>query len=576
MTRKLIQICVVLLVLGKSYSQTYPQYTRQPMDVAPDISGGFCVMRAHHFHLGLDFRTQRKEGWNIYSVEDGWIKRIKISHYGYGLAIQVQHKDGYVSHYGHLSGYAPPIAQYVKDLQYKNRSYEIEVFPKPGEIPVTRGMVIGYSGNTGGSQGPHLHFEIRDSTNTYVYNPLLFGIKISDTKAPKLKGLRFYTYGKTPVNHDIKVNKYGTLYMSSSTLYAETSWGLAYKAVDPQNGSGFHNSVYHTQLFVDDELAFEFKLDKLKIDDQRSSDYHMDYTYWVDHAEYYEKLFLEESNAELLGIYTKGLKKVMYSLSTGNHKVKLRLADFYKNTTEFSFTLHFTNIPTNVEGGPAMKYNQEYSTAAALKEIKVTIPAYGLFEDRLDRLEPVITSTQNEMGEMNFSFGTKYIPIRYSYLIEVATNHIKIPQEKLCVVYYQKDGKMKYYNPVTTTANSITIESRDMGSFSVWADTTRPKISKMSIRDSFYIMYNSKILTYADDNLSSVHKYNAYIDGVWHLTSYEYKEDLLTTVLPEGLSPGPHTFEIEIMDERKNKAYRKLTIFVTMNADDLLLNKKRK
>lgn len=574
MLKRCLYIYICLLAVNLT-AQTYPQYDQPPMNVAPDISGGFCVMRAHHFHLGLDFRTQRKEGWSVYAIEQGWIKRIKISHYGYGLLIQVQHPDGYVSHYGHLSGYASPIDKYVRDIQYEKKSYEIEVFPKPGEIPVYKGQVIGYSGNTGGSQGPHLHFEIRDSTNNYVYNPLLFGVKISDTKAPKLKGLRFYTDGKT-VNYDVKVNKYGTLYMSSSTLYASSWWKLAYKAVDPQNGSGFNNSVYHTQLFVDDELAFEFQLDKLKIDDQRSSDYHMDYAYWVDHEEYYEKLFLEESNAELLSIYTKGLKDAFHLLSTGNHKVKLRLADYYKNTTDFSFTLNFTAGQYKMDDDTwKIKYRNEYKTSTSNDEVKIVIPPYALFYN-IGALGLFITSTQNSMGEMDFSFGNKYIPLRYPYTIEVKTNHSKVPQDKLCVVYHQKNGKLKYYNPVSSTANSITIEPKDMGNFSVWADTTKPVISKMSVKDSFYVMYNSKILTYAEDELSSVHKYNAYIDGKWELTSYEYKEDLLTTVLPAGLSPGPHTFEIEVMDERKNKVYKKLTIFITMNAADLSLNKRRK
>jgi len=569
-------IFVIVFALGGLTAQNYPQYTQQPMSVAPDISGGFCVMRSHHFHLGLDFRTQRKEGWNIFAIQDGWIKRIKISHYGYGLLIQVQHPDGFVSHYGHLKGYAPPIDKYVKDAQYKAQSYEIELYPKPNEIPVFKGQVIAYSGNTGGSTGPHLHFEIRDSSNTYVYNPLLFGIKIADTKAPKLKGLRLYSGGKTPVNYDVKVNKYGTLYMSSSTLYATSWWKLAYKAEDPQDGSGFKNSVYHTQLFVDDDLAFEFKLDKMKIDDQRSSDYHMDYEYWVDHAEYYEKLFLEDGNADVLSIYTKGLKEVVSTLSTGNHKIKLRLADYYKNTTEFSFTLNFTNQTPANELTPVVKFKEKYTTATAGNEVQITIPAYALYYNMSKKLEPTITSTQNEIGEVNFSFGTKYIPVRYPYSAVIKTNHTKIPQDKLCVVYYNKEGKMKYYNPVSSTANSITVDLKDMGNFSVWADTTKPVISKMSVKDSFYVMNTGKIITYATDNLSSVYKYHAYIDGVWHLTTYEYKEDMLTTQLPEGISPGPHTFEMEVLDERKNKAYKKITFFVTTNSDDLLLNKKRK
>jgi hypothetical protein len=144
------------------------------------------------------------------------------------------------------------------------------------------------------------------------------------------------------------------------------------------------------------------------------------------------------------------------------------------------------------------------------------------------------------------------------------------------LVYYGKEGKMKYYPPVSYNENSITVMVKDMGDFSVWADTVKPIIKKMNIRDSIYVMHKAIITTVATDELSDVCKYNAYIDGEWHLTEYEYKSDLLTTRLPKGLSMGPHTFEIEVLDDRKNRAYRKMTIFITQNENDLLLNKKKK
>lgn len=569
---------LVLSLLGQQQgiAQTYPQYTQQPLGISPDISGGFCVMRSHHFHLGLDFRTQRKEGFNIYAVEEGYVKRIKISHYGYGRLIQIQHPDGYVSHYGHLSGYAEPIAQYVKDLQYKMKSYEVEIFPPAGLIKVSKGQVIAYSGNSGGSTGPHLHFEIRDSSNTHVLNPLLFGIKIADTKKPVLQGVRLYSGGKDPANYSVKKNKYGTYYLSSSTLYATGWWGLAYNAIDPQDGSGFKNSVYHTQLFIDDKLVFEFTLDKLKIDDQRSSDYHMDYKYWVETGEYYEKLFTEEGN--MLPIYTKGLENLTYSLGEGTHTVKIKLADFYKNTMEFGFNLHFTPGGYLPEINTSLwnNWSTAFDVGSSGGEVKAHFEPNTIFYNiKSSELTPTVTSTQNEMGEMNFTFGTKYIPVRYSYRMDIKVNHTKVPVEKLCLVYYNKEGKMKYYSPVSYNENSISCDVKDMGSFSVWADTTRPVIKKVSVKDSTYVMYNSKITTTATDNLSDISKYNAYFDGVWHLTEYEYKEDKLTTKIPDGLTVGWHTFEIEVFDDRNNRSYVKRMIYITKDENDLLKNKKK-
>ena len=571
---------VLFIFCGFSYTQgqTYPKYDRQPMDLSPDISGGYCVMRGHHFHAGLDFRTQRKTGWNIYSIADGYVKRIKVSHYGYGKSIQIQHPDGYVSHYGHLSKYGPVIDAYVKKLQYQLQSYEFDFFPEPGDIPVKKGQVIAYSGNSGGSTGPHLHFEIRDSTNTWLYNPLLFGIKIADTKKPELKGLRFYTAGKDPVTHAVKVNKYGNYYISGGSIFTATGFfNFAFNAVDPQDGSGFHNSVYHAQLFVDDSLVFEFKMDSIKIDDLRSSDFHMDYENWVKTGEYYEKLWFEDGNR--LPIYNMNLKKLSTTLSNGLHTIKIRLADYNKNTTSFTFKISMPDSITIVFNHtklPLLMFNEYYSVSSTGNEITVTIPANTMFMNIQGGIPPTITSSSNEFGEINFTIGNKYIPIHNAYKVDIKVNHQKIPIDKLCLVYYGKEGKMKYYSPTTFNENSLTFELKDLGSFSVWADTVRPIIKKMNIRDSMYVMYNSTVTTIATDELSDISKYNVYIDGVWHLTEYEYKEDLLSTQLPEGLSPGPHVFEIEVMDDRKNKAYRKMTILVTTNKDDLLLNKKKK
>lgn len=574
----LLHILLIFWWVGQARGQSYPQYSQQPMAISPDISGGFCVMRSHHFHLGLDFRTNRQEGKSLYAIADGWVKRIKISHYGYGKLIQIQHEDGYVSHYGHLSSYASPIDAFVKQIQYDHKSYEIEIFLEPGEIPVKQGQVIAYSGNSGGSTGPHLHFEIRDSSNTHVYNPLLFGIKIADTKAPLLKGLRVYKGGADPYTISIKKDKYGNYYMNGQSYISASCFiNFAYNAVDPQDGSGFKNSVYHTQMFMDDQLVFEWKMDKLKIDDQRTSDYHMDYSYWVETGEYYEKLWVEPTNN--LSFYNRDIPTLFELLSNGAHTIKIKLSDFYKNTTSFSFKLNYTDEGCYQEDMIDIKpenyvdYNKDKKVQTKNGELILDIPAYTFFEDYYD-LTPKVTSTSNSIGEINFSIGDKHIPLHNAFKANIKTNHGQYPIHKLCVVYYGKEGKKKFYQPSGYTGDILSVWLKDLGSFSVWADTTAPVIKKMNVRDSMYVMYNTTINTIVTEELSDVANYNVYIDGVWHLTEYEYKSDLLSTALPKELSPGPHTFEIEVMDGMKNKVYRKMTLFITQNKDDLKLNKK--
>ena len=160
----LLPVMVLLGMIASAQTESkYPKnYFRSPLDIPMSLSGNFGEIRPNHFHSGLDLRTNSREGLNIYAVADGYVSRIKVSPYGYGKAIYITHPNGYVSVYGHLSAYSGAIAEYIKKAQYEKESFEVELFPAKDEIKVTKGQVIAFSGNTGGSGGPHLHFEIRD------------------------------------------------------------------------------------------------------------------------------------------------------------------------------------------------------------------------------------------------------------------------------------------------------------------------------------------------------------------------------------------------------------------------------
>jgi murein DD-endopeptidase MepM/ murein hydrolase activator NlpD len=160
-----------------SFSQEIvTNYFRSPLDIPLFLSGNFGELRSNHFHAGLDIKTQGVEGQNVYAVADGYVSRIKVSPYGYGNAIYVTHPNGFTSVYGHLQKYNDKIRQVVEDYQYKKEEFEVELFPTPFSMQVKKGELIAYSGNSGGSGGPHLHFEIRNTTNEHPTNPLFFGL----------------------------------------------------------------------------------------------------------------------------------------------------------------------------------------------------------------------------------------------------------------------------------------------------------------------------------------------------------------------------------------------------------------
>ena len=198
---------LLLLIFISTFGQAqsiYPQdYFRSPLDIELVLSGTFAELRSNHFHSGLDIKTKQREGLNIYATASGYVSRIKVSHYGYGKAIYVTHPNGYVTVHGHLQRFSDKIEAYVKQRQYAEESYEIELFPDLNDLVVTKGDVIAYSGNTGGSGGPHLHFEIRDG-NARPLNPMLFGVDIKDSKKPSINSI--YAY---PIDEGSHINQSG-------------------------------------------------------------------------------------------------------------------------------------------------------------------------------------------------------------------------------------------------------------------------------------------------------------------------------------------------------------------------------
>ena len=182
MRRTMLSLCIQILVIqlfGQSTAAYHP-----PLDIPMYLSGNFGEIRPDHFHSGIDIKTQDTTGHHVSAIESGYISRIKVQANGYGFSIYLAHPDGFTSVYGHLDRYREDIANYVKNIQYLRQAHQVDIYPKPEEFPLEKGDFIAYSGNTGGSMGPHLHFEIRNSANQHPVNVLNYGFEILDHIAP--------------------------------------------------------------------------------------------------------------------------------------------------------------------------------------------------------------------------------------------------------------------------------------------------------------------------------------------------------------------------------------------------------
>ena len=270
-----------------SFSQSYPKdYFANPIDTPFLLAGTFGEIRSDHFHSGIDFSTSEEVGKQVFAAADGYISRIKISAIGFGKALYITHPNGFVTVYGHLKKFSPNIEKYVLEKQYEIESFEIELFPPANEFTFKKGEVIAYSGNTGSSTGPHLHFEIRDEKTEEPLNPMLFGFVIPDTVGPAITSLRIASQQSSngivvttsSLNH--KVNKTGSGMFQISpfdTIHVNGKTGFEFQLDDFQYRSGSALGIYSMELKIDSTTIYSYKFDRFSFSDTRYANAHIDY-----------------------------------------------------------------------------------------------------------------------------------------------------------------------------------------------------------------------------------------------------------------------------------------------------------
>ncbi|MBC7418868.1 MAG: M23 family metallopeptidase, partial [Pedobacter sp.] len=346
----LSSICILLAGAPLQAQQifsgnTYPlTYFRQPLAISPPaLAGSFGELRANHFHSGIDFRTNQREGYPVYAVADGYISRLRVQNSGFGQALYVNHPNGYTSVYGHLQRFSPKIAAIVKDLQYQGKTFELDNYPKETLIPVRKGEVIAYSGNRGSSGGPHLHFEIRDSKTEETINPQFFGIVIPDNIPPVIHGIYFYQLnGKIFDEHIPKkaiplIGSAGN-YSSNSTLNLSGEVGFGIVATDKHNGKSGTNGVYSIQLQVDGKIVFTSALERFAFENSRAINAHIDYPTFLKTKVKIQKSFLEPGNP--LQIYSNLVNGGRILFTDGKtHQLKYIVTDATGNESVVKFSV---------------------------------------------------------------------------------------------------------------------------------------------------------------------------------------------------------------------------------------------
>ena len=547
-------LLAILLAPLFIFSQDYPQETFQsPLGIPLDLSGSFGELRSNHFHSGLDFKTSGKEGLPVYAAADGYISRIKISTFGYGKAIYITHPNGYTSVYGHLQKANGAIQDYIRKRHYQERSYEIEMYLHPTELPVKKGDIIAYSGNTGGSGGPHLHFEFRDTKSEQIINPMHFGFKkiIKDERKPVIQGVVAYPIDSTIVNNSQKpINISFSKQADGSYLSVKvkTNGKVAFgiNAYDFCTNGYNKNGLYKVKAYLNGVLQYQYGFDSFAFDESRYINNFIDYERFHEMGQRVQKLF--QLNEYPLSVVSGNKKDGIIKVQPNtNYNYKVELYDFHGNKVDLvipiEFALQETKIAKTVQKTP---YYIKAKTESIFEKnnVSVYVPEnafYNNFYMNFDVSNDIVTLHDDS------------VPVHKNITLTF-NDVVGLTEEQLSKTYIATlDGYKLDYNKTYRKGNSFSVKTKTLGKYKLAQDTTPPRIYNVNFVEGKKLTDQKTISVSVTDLHSDIDTYNGYLNGKWILMEYDYKTKKLIHNLDDKIYvEGRNDLKIVVTDNLQN------------------------
>jgi hypothetical protein len=537
-----------------------------PVKIPLLLSANFGELRIDHFHSGIDIKTQGVTGKEIVSASEGYIYRIGVSPGGFGKALYIKHPSGYSTVYGHLERFAPDIEAYVKERQYEKKSFLITIYPPKEKFIVKQGEFVAYSGNSGSSGGPHLHFEIRRSENEKPVNPLLFEYGISDNIDPVIEKLFIYPANlNTAINGQNSVRRidilggHGNYYVpADKEIIISGSAGFGIKAFDLLDNSYNKCAAYSIELSIDSTTIYKYAMDEFSFSESRYVNSHIDYETYMKDKIYIQRAFVLPNDR--LSVYQNIINRGIFSFDDDTiHNVRIIVTDVNRNKSTLAFRIRsqsdnhlFRNKDTE-EDLAIMPYNRPNRFIS--ENIKVNIPAGALY-DTLKFTYKMIARSENMLSDIH-QVSNKFNPVHKAYSVSIKPVIIPVGMEsKMTLVHIDDDQKKSAINSIWSDGY-LTAEATSFGSFFVGIDTLAPVINLNGTGTESNLTGRQEIRIKIMDDLSGIKSYDPEIDDNWALFEYDQKNDVLIYRFDEKRIKrnSGHSLKLKVTDNKENTSY---------------------
>lgn len=549
-----LSFCFLMLPGTKGLAQYC--YYQIPVNIPVLLSASFAELRDNHFHSGIDIKTEGKEGIPIYAAADGYISRISISPGGYGNAIYIDHPNGTTTVYGHLQRFAPELQSYATRMRLKKHSSRLDLSLACYLFPVKKGELIAWSGNSGSSAAPHLHFEIRETRTQDPLNPLTLGIPVEDHTAP-----RIYAVMAVPLTNHAKVNgshnaqifqtirtSKGYRLNTPKGIHTSGQVGFALQTNDFFDNTRNRCGINTLKMKVDNRPVFFFELNRFSFRNSRYINSHFYYPEYADTGRRFIKTWLDPGNR--MPIYQVfGNDSVLQT--AGKHRIQIEVSDTYENSSKVEFIIQQLEAPEQMTEKNRLSFNQTHILRC--QDAEVTIPQGALYRNREIELQKKTSPVSSFSGLYSLTGGPTpfHIPAQIKLFTPIPAG---IKREKLYLARYDENRSETEYCGGKWRLDTLVAHLNTPGNYIILADTVAPQIALINRPQK----RNPQLIFRIEDKETGIASYALYLNHFWVPTDYDAKTQCLTYTFDKHSFPLERLYHIrlEVKDNCLNTRVR--------------------